>query len=306
MILRIGATGKNVELVQDFLIQQKYSLVKNGVFDEKTADDVADWQKKIGLADDGVVGPLTTVAMGLKFVEPTAPLPGSPWDGSFVLGIDVARYQKNLNTPAEWKALWDMGVRWMYPKAADGVSGPDSQFARLKAEGKAAGMICSAGYCFFRLDQDPIKQAEALVRMTNGVQKGELPHVLDVEWDNASADKGYHDSEHGGTRGTLDVAGEEKAYAALVRIEQLTMMTPWIYTSAGFFVAKNAARFARFPVIIANYSKGTADDKIKIPAPWKRATVRQYTDKIVVGDVDGIDGDRFLGNLSQLKAYTKV
>lgn len=296
MNLKIGSTGTLVVGLQKAL-----GVNADGIFGPQTEIAVRNYQAAHGLVVDGIVGPQT--ASKLAMLNPPAPTPGE-WDGSFVLGIDVARYQVNLNTPAEWKALWDMGVRWMYPKFSDGESGPDSQGARLKKEGKAAGMISSPGYCFFRFDHDPVAQAKKLVALTGPVQVGELPHVLDVEWDNNSSDKGYHDSEHGGTRGTIDAAGRDKVYTALTSIEQLTGVTPWMYTSAGFWVGDDM-RFKRFPCIIANYSKGTADNKIKVPVGLT-LVARQYTDKIVVGDVDGIDGDRFLGTLAQLKAYVKA
>lgn len=226
------------------------------------------------------------------------------WDGSIVLGVDTSHWQEAMGA-TEWAGLFASGFRWMYPKAVDGKNGPDTYLVASKKLAKAAGFICSAGYCFFRFDQDPLAQAKALVDSTDGIQSGELPYVLDVEWDNKSADLGYHDKEHGGTRQSLDAAGEDKVYACLVEIERLSGMTPWVYTSYGFGWSKNGARFARFPVIVANYSTKTADDQIPLPAPWTREVARQYSGSLAAGKATQIDGDRFLGTMDQLLAYTK-
>lgn len=287
--------------MQAALVKHGFTLPVDGIFGPMTEQAVKTFQHNNGLTVDGIVGIATAAQLGIM----TTPVPVPAWDGSMVLGVDTSHYQRAM-TPLDWAELYHEGFRFMYPKAVDGASGPDDFLVRSKADAKAAGFLCFAGYCFFRFDQDPIRQAEKMVNVTNGVQTGELAHFLDVEWDNASKDKGYHDGDHGGTRGTLDAIGEEMVYAALCRIEALTKMTPWLYTSAGFWTAKNPARFARFPLCIANYSKGTADDKIKVPAPWTRATMRQYSGSLTVGHGTGIDGDRFLGTFDQLKAYAKV
>jgi GH25 family lysozyme M1 (1,4-beta-N-acetylmuramidase) len=231
--------------------------------------------------------------------------PKQTWDGtSEVPGVDTAHYQDAM-TAADWLSLFAKGFRWMYPKAVDGANGPDSYFAESKILAKAAGFLCFAGYCFFRFDQDPIAQAEALVKVTGGVKSGELPCVIDCEWDNASKDPGYHDRDHGGTRQLIDGPGEEKLYACLCKVQELTGITPWLYGSTGFLIFKSPARFARFPFIVANYSAKTPDGKVPLPLPWVQETARQYSGSLTAGKAGEIDGDRFLGTLDQLKAYVK-
>lgn len=236
------------------------------------------------------------------------PILGAPthkWDGSVVLGVDTSHYQEAM-TLADWKELFARGFRWMYPKAVDGASGPDSYLDVSKKLAAAAGFIVFAGYCFFRFDLDGIAQARALVKATGGVKSGEGPLVVDVEWDNKSADPGYHDSDHGGTRQLIDAKGEEKVYACLCEIERLTGITPWIYGSYGFIKFAKPARFARFPFIVANYSAKLGDGAVPLPAPWKQEIARQYSGHLTAGKTVEIDGDRFLGTLEQLKGYVKV
>ena len=237
-------------------------------------------------------------------LNPPAPV-GHVWDGvTEVLFVDTAHYQDKM-VLADWVDLFKRGFRAMYPKAVDGANGPDSYWAKSKALAKEAGLLCFAGYCFFRFDQDPIAQAQALVKVTGGVKSGELPCVIDCEWDNASKDLGYHDSDHGGTRQMIDAAGEEKLYACLRQVEILTGVTPWLYGSTGFLSFKSPARFARFPFIVAAYSAKVSDATVRLPAPWKQETARQYSGSLTTANGWGIDGDRFLGTLEQLKAYVK-
>jgi GH25 family lysozyme M1 (1,4-beta-N-acetylmuramidase) len=237
---------------------------------------------------------------------PSAPVPVAPhtWDGSVVLGVDTAVFQDAM-TQADWASLFAKGFRWMYPKAEDGGTSQDSYFEKSKQQAKAAGFICFAGYDFFRFDQDGVAQAESLVKRTGGVKSGEGPCVIDCEWDNKSKDLGYHDSDHGGTRQMIDLAGEEKLFACLSKVEELTGVTPWLYGSTGFIRFQKPDRFLRFPFIVANYSTKLADDKVPLPAPWKQEIARQYSGKLSEGKVAEIDGDHFLGTLEQLKAYVK-
>lgn len=233
------------------------------------------------------------------------PQPLPEWDGKTeVLFVDTAHYQDSMKL-ADWADLFKRGFRAMYPKAVDGQYGPDSYWAKSKEFARQVGMLCFAGYCFFRADQDPLAQANALVKVTGGVNPGELPCVVDFEWDNSSKDPGYHDRDHGGTRQMNDEKEENNLYICLCRVEELTGITPWLYGSTGYIRFKNPARFARFPFIVANYSSKTADGDVPLPAPWKRAAARQYSGSLKTASGDGIDGDRFLGSLDQLKAMVK-
>jgi hypothetical protein len=61
IILKNGSTGENVKHLQSFL-----KLKVDGKFGPNTERSVKAWQKKNGLKDDGIVGPKTWAAMGLK------------------------------------------------------------------------------------------------------------------------------------------------------------------------------------------------------------------------------------------------
>ena len=64
MILKIGAKGKNVEILQDAL-----GLHPDGDFGPKTDAAVRAYQKSKGIAIDGIVGPQTWDMMGLATTD---------------------------------------------------------------------------------------------------------------------------------------------------------------------------------------------------------------------------------------------
>ena len=57
--------GDDVEQVQNALNAKGYVLVVDGVFGAATSAAVIDFQRKIGLPADGIVGPGTRAALGL-------------------------------------------------------------------------------------------------------------------------------------------------------------------------------------------------------------------------------------------------
>lgn len=207
-------------------------------------------------------------------------------------GVDVARYQSAI----DWKLALSMGKRFCVAKASDGLrDAADPMFAAHRAGSKAAGLVFGS-YHFFRFDIDPIKQAENFIRVTGGVLPGELPLTLDVEWDNKSANTGYHDG------GRIDEVGAQKALICLGYLEEKTGMTPIIYTSNGFFTGlKKPEAFARFIPWIASY---TSFEKIRTPKPWSKPVFWQYSDDEKISGVDAIDGDAFLGTFEELQKLT--
>ena len=56
MYLQKGDRGRDVQILQELLKIHGYNVETNGEFDDKTLNAVKDFQKKTGLAQDGVVG----------------------------------------------------------------------------------------------------------------------------------------------------------------------------------------------------------------------------------------------------------
>lgn len=129
----------------------------------------------------------------------------SKFQGSF--GIDLSHYtfdidnddatckiQDGYSKPAcscvaDWQAVSNSGVRFVYSKASDGA-GVDLSFAKfwsdLKAKHEAKALFRGA-YHFLRPGVDPDVQADAFLRAVgalNGQKPAQLSPVLDIEWSN--------------------------------------------------------------------------------------------------------------------------
>lgn len=86
MILKQGAKGNNVKLLQKFLNENGFIITNSGPgspgketenFGPATHEAVKKWQKTNGLKDDGIVGPITWNAMGLASTDVTESKPTS-------------------------------------------------------------------------------------------------------------------------------------------------------------------------------------------------------------------------------------
>jgi peptidoglycan hydrolase-like protein with peptidoglycan-binding domain len=57
--VRLGDTGSGVKQIQTALVAHGYKVATDGAFGPQTSQAVKDFQKKNGLTQDGVVGPVT-------------------------------------------------------------------------------------------------------------------------------------------------------------------------------------------------------------------------------------------------------
>jgi peptidoglycan hydrolase-like protein with peptidoglycan-binding domain len=57
--VHLGDTGSGVKQIQARLVAHGYKVATDGAFGPRTAAAVKDFQKKAGIAQDGVVGPVT-------------------------------------------------------------------------------------------------------------------------------------------------------------------------------------------------------------------------------------------------------
>lgn len=132
--LRIGSTGSNVTLMQQFLnrIRTAYPSIPllnaDGVFGPATQDAVIAFQRQFGLTPDGIIGPVTwqrivtiynQVNAGTPQPDGRPPFPGTPLRIGSV-GESVRILQENLNRVAAKNSA--------IPKVvADGIFGPLTQ-----------------------------------------------------------------------------------------------------------------------------------------------------------------------------------
>ncbi len=214
----------------------------------------------------------------------------------FVLGVDCAHYQDGIR----WGDVYANGYRFAINKATDGETGHDSHHALFRKQAKISGLIVGAGYCFNRFKADPIKQAAHLMNITGGIQAGELPLCLDVEWDNSP--DGFQKYKDGGE---LDDAGANHVLSCLEEIERLSGMTPWVYTAKSFWGdnISEPKRFSRFPLWLNDF-RAKDITELRIPSPWKRPVAWQYGEKAMAG-VAGVDLNQYLGSMESLKAMVR-
>jgi lysozyme len=205
-----------------------------------------------------------------------------------ILGIDVSHYEPAL----DWKMASGPGqVKWMYTKATEGTGHVDSSLGKHVGGAKASGVLCGA-YHFFHASMDAKVQADLYLKTVSGLSL-ELPHCLD--WESSSAD------------GVASAIQKMKAHTWLDIVERASGKTPVIYGGESFLRELSLdASFAKYPLWLAHY--GVPESRLKIPAPWKKYTMWQFTD---AGSVPGlapghhVDSNYFQGSLEELQALCK-
>ncbi len=95
-------------------------------------------------------------------------------------GIDAARYQGQIN----WGRAKAAGVSFAYLKATEGGDRVDPEYADNAAAARAAGVAVGA-YHFYYFCTSPEDQAAWFIAHAPA-RSGDLPPVLDVEWNSRS------------------------------------------------------------------------------------------------------------------------
>lgn len=166
--IRRGDVGQNVAQWQRAL-----GITPDGVFGPETEAATREWQRARGLAADGVVGPKTWSVAGS---DPTQPPP------ALVRGIDVSAMQGEV----PWELCAEAGVEFSIMRCAIGnESRPDVRFSKNIAAAKRTGIV-PGGYTFlFPLPHLLARaQAQHHVRLLEecGAFHGELVPMADLEW----------------------------------------------------------------------------------------------------------------------------
>jgi GH25 family lysozyme M1 (1,4-beta-N-acetylmuramidase) len=200
--------------------------------------------------------------------------------GATVEGVDVSTYQGSVN----WAAVRSSGRRFAIARVSDGTRSIDATFARNWAGIKGAGMIRGA-YQYFRAGQDPVAQADLVVRAVGRLGDGDLPVVLDLE-----------DSD-----GQSSATVMRRALAWIDRVSQGTGKRPVLYTSVGFLDAiRGTAPLNDMTLWVANYGVSCP----YLPAGFGAWTFWQYSDKgRVPGISPNVDTNVFNGTYAELEAF---
>lgn len=198
-------------------------------------------------------------------------------------GIDVSKYQGNVN----WPAVAAAGNTFAFARVSYGVSSKDAFFAGNWTGMKNAGLIRGA-YQFFRASQDPVAQAELMVSMLQSLGEGDLPPVIDVE------------NNDGGQSSSKVISGVAKW------IETIESAFPGrqaiIYTGTPFWrdTLGDPTQFNNQPLWVAQYTNAPSP---KLPPAWNVWTFWQYSESGKVNGITGaVDLNRFNGDMSRLQA----
>jgi lysozyme len=214
------------------------------------------------------------MADGKTAVEPVKS--GDPLKG--IPGIDVSHHEGVI----DWKKVAAAGYKFAIMKATERDDFKDDKFA-LNVRGARANGLLVGAYHFFKPSVDAQKQANWFLNNVAGA-KCDLPYILDWEKD-----------DHTGS------ADEVKdAQVILDLFEKAQGRVPWIYTGDWYFKnISHVEQFKRYPLWLSDYSPSA----IKIPKPWDKVTMLQYTSSGIVPGIKGhCDLNVYYGAIEGLKA----
>jgi lysozyme len=268
-------------------------------------EDFWDWitGKSAPLAPPPVVAPTPPRA-------PVVPIPVNPLDlgplrkaggpllapktSQAIKGMDISHYQPNVN----WVNVVKEGFQFVFAKASDGNGTKALHFDTHRKNAETAGLPFGA-YHFMRFGGLSAKQeAENFLKFSGPQRPGDLPWVVDVEWDGSK--------KYGS--GHMDDAAANEAYELACRVRDLTKNRVIIYTSWPFFKGfQKPERFFEFLLWCPAYAKGISGPHV--PAPWSRWAFWQYDNKhpaarAITGDPD-LDANWFGGTRAQLDLLRK-
>jgi lysozyme len=228
-----------------------------------------------------IAGALTIIACGSAPNDDTSSALTSCAKGPTIEGIDVSKWDGTI----DWNAVAQSGRAFAFIRVSDGLTHYDPQFDANWANAKAAGLYRGV-YQFFRPTEDATAQADLLLSHMGTLGPGDLPPVLDVEVTD-------------GASGSHIRAGVDTWSA---RIQQMTGITPIVYTSPGFWAYVGGGADGD-TLWIANWGPSCPS----MASSWSSWTFWQYSDN---GQVPGIhsrvDLNKFNGTLADLADFSST
>lgn len=201
-------------------------------------------------------------------------------DGATVEGMDVSYWQGTI----DWDAVASSGIEFAFIRVSDGHF-EDPQFERNWSEARRVGIIRGV-YQFFRASQDPVSQAELLLRKMGPLEPGDLPPVADVEVTDGEPASVIIDHLH----------------QWMNTIESAIGRKPIIYT-AKYFWQDNVGtdEFSHYPLWVAHWEVSCPN----LPNQWSEWVFWQTTSSGSVAGVGSsrVDLDVFNGDLNGLLEF---
>jgi lysozyme len=173
-------------------------------------------------------------------------------------------------------------------RSTEGITYTDPTFANNWKLCKEKGFIRGA-YHFYRSDDDPSAQVDNFLNAIKGMEDSDLPPIIDFEEESIAS---------GSDKETVI----EDLWKFIFLLEQKTGRTPIIYTDENIGNSYlTAARFANYPLWIADYNPGTEP---RMPGAWKgmKWVLWQKTDKYMFENIQD-DFDSFNGSMDDLKSF---
>jgi GH25 family lysozyme M1 (1,4-beta-N-acetylmuramidase) len=200
-------------------------------------------------------------------------------------GLDVSRYQSNVNWPAVGRA----GAAFVYVKATESTNYTSPSFGQQYAGAAAAGLIHGAYHFAIPNASNGIVQADYFLAHGGRPSGMTLPPAVDLEY-NPYGDVCYSMPPAALVAWVHDFSNE---------IRRRIGTFPTIYTSTSWWnrcTANNGGFGATNPLWVPRYGKSIG----ALPAGWGYQTFWQFAD---TGVFPG-DQDYFNGTLAQLRAIS--
>ena len=174
-------------------------------------------------------------------------------------GVDVSHYT-DADVPFEIFAK--LKIKYVYCKATQGAGGKDGKFALFWSrlgQLPRGSQVYRGAYHFLTAAEDGDAQAQTFLKVlgeNGGLQKTDMPPVVDLEWDVAQTD--------GSDRwaGQNPNAIIQSTLKWLERVERSTGRLPVLYTARAWWLERigseeKFAAFSRYGLWIADYSKSS-------------------------------------------------
>jgi lysozyme len=204
--------------------------------------------------------------------------------GKFVEGIDVSKFQGNIN----WSTVRKQGIKFAFIKATEGGDHIDNKFKKNWRAAAKAG-VARGAYHFYYFCTRPEKQAKWFIRNVPK-SKSAMPPVLDMEWNHLSK---TCKKRPGGARVRKDM----RTFIRLV--ERHYGKKPIIYTSTDFHKQNLEGAFKGYPFWLR--SVAAKPRKIFRGRKW---LFWQWTGTGRVKGIKGkVDRNKFSGTASEFAAW---
>ncbi len=220
-----------------------------------------------------------------------------------VFGIDISHHTGNI----KFATLYEQKVRFVYAKATQGVRFKDGDFGDFwKRLGELPDdrPVYRGAYHFLTAKGSAADQAKsflAYLKLHGGLEAGDLPPVMDLEWDRSSSNpdqwKGHED----------EIIAKTLEWLRLV--EEGTGRVPVIYTARSWWKERGLdeadfAQFDRYPIWIADYSKSHKAKEKPFLINDRVQTMWQFADdsQLTSGYRGSLDANIFYGSIDDFRS----